>query len=70
MYRVSTLHTLDRAIEDQLPPLHDVCLLRMATVGMVLSGIEFAAGVGYCQSGHCAQWDHSSMAYAIHGFWG
>lgn len=59
--RVATLHTLDRAIEDEmLPRLHDVSLLWMAPLGMVLGGIEFDGGVGYMQSWFVTPWERST----------
>jgi hypothetical protein len=56
--RVATLHALDRTIKDQLlPPLHDVCLLWMAPIGMVLGGIEFEGGAAFLQTWHCVPWE-------------
>ncbi|GLZ87034.1 hypothetical protein Pres01_30850 [Metapseudomonas resinovorans] len=36
-----------------LPPLYDVQIHGMATLGMVITGIEIIDGVAYAQSWHC-----------------
>ena len=49
--RVASLHAMGRKINaDEIPTLHDAEVLRMSPMAMVLGGIEFEAGVGYCQS--------------------
>lgn len=61
--RVASLHTMECAINaDELPKLYDAEVLWMSSMAMVLGGIEFEAGVGYCQSWWCVPLDRSIKA--------
>jgi hypothetical protein len=60
--RVASLHAMNRAINaDEIPRLYDAEVLWMSPMAMVLGGIEFEAGVGYCQSWWCVPLDRSAM---------